>query len=88
MAQLVNTEVRKALDAEIEELRGPLVSKLQQGMDNTLEVAKDSGAPNFISACERAEEPVATMVKMFKDLADVCEQYSTELKKVENVLGA
>lgn len=87
MAQTVDVEVRRAIEDEIEELRGPLVSNLVKAMEETIQVAHESEIPKFIRSTEGALEPTKQMAKAFSDLADVCEEYAQHLKSLDDNLS-
>lgn len=87
MAQVYDPEVGQYLKGVVEAIEGPLTTKLVEGMQNTAEVAKESGIPNFIKACDNAIPHAEEMAKLFGALIEECRNYIKLGEKMDAVLG-
>ena len=86
MAEVLNTEVRKKVDAVVEMFEGELFPKMKSGMENATECATKAGSDKLIASCKAAEEGTQAMIVVFQSLVECCKTYNEQLKKLENAL--
>lgn len=82
-AQNFNTDIVPQLDAVTQFLRDDTFAKLRQGVEQTVEVAKQSGSAKFLKEAEAGQEATEALIREFSSLCECCDRYVAQAKKLE-----
>lgn len=84
--QNINTDLLPRARAAVEALEECGYKKLQAGIDEALEIAKESGSQKLIGNVTNFHESSVEVIKAMKDVQEVLEKLITEYAKLEDVL--
>lgn len=86
MNQNFDTEVAKKLQPVIELGRSQVLTKLRNGLEETVVVAKESGSTKLMTTAQNALEGTKAISKAFESLFDCADRYAEYLKRLEAAL--
>lgn len=84
--QNINTELISRAQAAVEALEEMGIKKLRAGIEEAVEIAKESGSPKLISNMNSFEESSNEVLKAMEEVYEILSRMVTEYKKLDEVL--